>query len=158
VELIVRQAPQELAALSKALRDAGERDLRRELYAGLNRATKPMMRAARVRMLRDLPHKGGLNRRAAKARMSTQQRRSRSGDPQIHIRGRAGAQAVDLRAIDSGLIRHPVFGRDDSWVMQRITAGTWTYAMLSEAPHARREIEASLDDVAAKLDKVGRRT
>jgi hypothetical protein len=158
LELIVRQAPQELAALSKALKEAGERDLRRELYAGLNRATKPMIRASRVRMLAQLPARGGLNRRAAKARISTQQRRSRGGDPQIHIRGRAGSQAVDLRAIDSGLIRHPVFGRPDSWVMQRITAGTWTYAMLSEAPQARREVEAALDDVAAKLDKVGRRT
>jgi hypothetical protein len=157
VDVIIRQAPQELAALQRALKEAEARDLTRELYAGLQRATRPMQAAARESFRRHLPQRGGLNRRAAAARFSTKRGRSQTGDPRIKIVARSGRQPVDLYRIDSGLIRHLVFGRPDSWVLQRITAGTFTRAMLQTSPQARREIEEALDDVAAKLDRVGRR-
>lgn len=153
----VRQAPQEFADLARKLKQAEERGLRRELYKGLNRAAKPMQAEARRRFATDLPQRGGLAKRAARARMSVQQRRDRNGDAQIRIRARAGAQQVDLRAIDRGFIRHLVFGRPDSWVQQIIVPDrTWTDAMIAKAPEARKEIEAALDTVAAELNRKGR--
>jgi len=154
VEIIVRQAPEELAALQRRLRDAEARDLRRELTAGLRRATKPMQAQARRNASR-LPTRGGYSRRVAGARYSTRVRGGR--DPSVRLVAQPGPFGrVDLEAADSGLIRHMVFGQRDGWVWQRVNQGWWADAVNATAPQARREIEAALDDVAAKLDRRGR--
>lgn len=154
MEVGVRQAPEDLAALSKALKAAEERGLRRELYRGLQRAVKPMQAAARQNAGR-LPKRGGYAARVATAKMSAKTRAGR--DPSIRVRAssRAGRQ-VDLYAADSGLIRHMVFGQADNWVWQRVNAGWWTDAVNETAPQARRQIEAALDDVAAQLNRKSR--
>lgn len=150
----IRQAPREIAALSKRLREAEARDLRRELYRGLNRAAKPPQAAARRKAATRLPKRGGYAARVAGARMSVKTRGGR--DPSVRLTARAGRQQVDLRAADAGLIRHPVFDTRAKWVLQRVNAGWWTDALNETAPQARQQMEAALDEVAAKLDQRGR--
>jgi hypothetical protein len=149
----VRNAPEELAALQKRLKAAGERGLRRELFKGLNRAAKPPQAAARRNAAR-LPKRGGYAARVATAKMSVKTKAGR--EPAIRLMARAGAKRVDLYAADAGLIRHPVFGRPKSWVGQRVRPGWWTDALKETAPQARQEMEAALDRVAAQVDGKGR--
>ncbi len=52
--------------LSKDLRAAGDKDLRKELYRGLQRATKPLKDAAKENARATLPRKGGLAAAAAR--------------------------------------------------------------------------------------------
>jgi hypothetical protein len=148
----VRTAPEQLRALSRALKEAGDRGLRKELNAGLNRATKPMTAAARQNYRQRLPKRGGLNQRGARARMTTQKRTGR--DPSIRIV--ATGMGLDLRAVDAGLIRHPVFqsqrNPDPPWVSQRIRPDTFTDAMIETAPQARREVDVAMQRVADKVE------
>jgi hypothetical protein len=112
-----------------------------------------MTAAARRNYERRLPERGGLNRKASKARMSVQKKTGR--DPSIAIR--AVARGVALRPVDAGLIRHPVFQsnkrRDPPWVSQRIPAHSFTDAMIETAPEARKEIDHVLEDIGRKIDR-----
>jgi hypothetical protein len=144
----VRQAPQQLESLSRRLRTAADRGLYGEIDAGLLRATKPMMADAKARMAAKLPERGGLAAKASAARM--QAKRRKAGHVAIIVS--AGRQHVDAKAIDRGLIRHPVFNRPESWVGQRITPFTITGAFQDDSDVARRELEIALERVADQID------
>jgi hypothetical protein len=154
-ELVVRQAPEQLAALSKALREAGRRDLQKELRTGLRRAAVPPQAAARENYRKRLPREGGLNKRAAAARMRVVPKGGTAPAVRLIATSPSGRR-LDLRAVDSGLIRHPVYQSKDRprppWVSQRIRAHSFADAMIETAPEARREMERAMDVVKAKIE------
>lgn len=140
----------DLARVAKALRELGDKGLQRELYSGLNRATKPLKESARRSAENILPKRGGLGERVAKTRMST---RRRTGPNTAGVRIQS---KVDAR-IDRGEVRHPVFaqpGRPRVWVSQKVTAGWFTKPMEAGADDVRRELVQVIDDVAKKIDRL----
>jgi hypothetical protein len=153
MQVEVRTAPVQLARLSRALREAGNKELRKELNRGLRDATKPLTAAARQNYVKRVPTRGGLSKRASRARMTTQRRGGANASIAIVAKGRG----VDLQAIDSGLLRHPVFqsrrNPDPPWVVQRITAHSFSDAMIEGTPAAHREIEAALQRVTDKIER-----
>lgn len=133
----------QLGRIARQLRQAGHKDLQKELYAALNRATKKPRANVRARALATLPRSGGLAARVAKSRLSTRRRRN-------------GVRVVDagnlsLSAIDAGRVRHPVFGHRRVFVEQRVKAGFFTKPMQQSAGPARREIEAALARIANRI-------
>jgi hypothetical protein len=136
------------AKVAKALKQAGDKELRKELYSGINRATKPMRAEAKKSAERKLPHAGGLNKRVARARLSTRRRAGRNPGVKIVATGMS-----QLALMDKGRLRHPVWGNRGRWVNQPIpeAEGWFTEPMQDGAPVARREIVRSLDQVAKKL-------
>jgi len=69
------------------------------------------------------------------------------GLAQLQIRGRAkGGQTIDLKSINNGIVRHPVFGDTDHWVTQRVHPGFFT-----------RACEANVEDVRKGLNDAVRR-
>jgi hypothetical protein len=156
VEVGVREAPWQLERISRELREQANRGLAKELNAGLRAATQPMMTAARTRMLAVLPKRGGLNRRAAAARMTVTSRRG-AAEPGVTIEVRSGRQRIDVGRLDAGSVRHPVFGHRSTWVGQRVVAHTITGSFEDHAEAARREVSAALDRVAAQIDNSGKR-
>jgi hypothetical protein len=148
VDLQIKGADQ-LGALAKALRQAGDKELQKELYAGLNRATKPLRQAAKESAERNLPQRGGLNKRVAKARMST--RRSAGRNPGVRIVAKGLDQLSRMDA--KGEVKHPTYGRRDRWVTQEIreAQGWFSDPMKAGAPAVRRELIKTLDKVARKV-------
>lgn len=137
-----------LDKVARALREAGDKELQKELYAGLNRATKPLRGAAKESALENLPHRGGLNRRVARARMSVRRRGGKS--PSIKI----VAKGMQLGRIDArGQVKHPVYGHRDRWVIQNISKaeGWFTEPMQKGAPEVRKELIRTLDQIARKI-------
>jgi hypothetical protein len=136
-----------LARLSRDLKDAGEKDLRRELLRGIQRAAKPAREAAKTAARNELPRRGGLNDRVAASKFTA---RTRTGgkNPGVRITGKG---ELDLPALDRGRLRHPLFGNRRRWYEQRIDAGWFTKAMEDLAPQIRRELLKAIDDVRAKL-------
>ena len=136
------------ARVSKALKRAGDKELRKELYAGINRATKPMRAEAKKSAERNLPRTGGLNKRVARARLTTRRRTGKN--PGISIVAKGMDQ---LALMDRGYVRHPVFGNRKRWSTQPIpdAEGWFTTPMEDGAPQARKEIVKSLDGIAKKL-------
>lgn len=125
--------------LARDVKAAGDGKLRKDLYAGLNRACKPVKANAQASAVKVLPRRGGLGRAVAKARFAV---RKRGGaEPGVTIRGRRGDW--DLAGMDAGRVRKT----------QPVTAGWWSDAIAPVADNARREVLAVLDDIARKITK-----
>jgi len=144
VDLTVEGADK-LRIVTRALKQFGDKGLSREVYRGLNRATIPLREDARRSAASRLPQRGGLAQRVAKSKMTTRRRAGRN--PGISIQAKGMTQ---LRSMDRGSVRHPVFGRGP-WVTQRITPGWFTEPMEAGAPEVRRELLRVLDEAAREL-------
>lgn len=151
---IVIKGADDFARLARDLRAIDDKELRREFYAGINRATKPLKADAKASARRDLPKRGGLNEFVAKTSLTT---RSRGGqNPGVRIvarKSKKGGRKSDVDAIDRGRLRHPVFGNRRVWVEQRVRPGWFTEPMEAGAGPVRRELLGVLDDVKRKVAK-----
>lgn len=165
---------------AQVLRDLGEtckllgedgKWLRKELFAGMQRASKLVKAAARQSAMDTLPRGGGLNTYVAGARLTTkvsitgrqvgvrvlgsrQNVRSAAVERSRKAHRKAARAAgqkvraskdpnptVDLRAIDRGRLRHPLFGArgQGQWFNQQVRPGWWTKAMTGPAAKACRK-------------------
>ena len=139
-----------LGAVANRLKETGDKDLRKELYRGIQRAGKPA-RAAVVAAAREvLPKRGGVNdfiADALKTRISTLA--NRSNDAAIRLT--ASRKGTDLRSINRGRLRHPVFGNRKAWSDTKVPKGWVEAAVVEQTPEIRKEIVKVLDDVAEKM-------
>jgi hypothetical protein len=139
---------QDLRALSRDLKEAGRKDLRKELFAGLNRSTKPLRAAAKANALATLPSSGGLNARVAAATMTV-----RGGGARVTIVARPSKRGgqFDPFAVDGGIVQHPTYGHAPT-VSQHVKPGWFTKPMQENADVVRDELVAGIDVVARKLE------
>ena len=141
--MIEIRGAEQLATLSKRLKEAGDKDLKKELSAGIRQAMEPLKQEVRQSALRTLPQRGGLARRTAKT--SLRVTRSARG---IRL---VGKSSDSIRRMNSGTIRHPVFGNRSVWVDQRIPPGWWDRPTQSAAPQVRADLLKAMDRVARKI-------
>lgn len=143
----VRAKAPDLKALSRDLKAAGRKDLRKELFAGLNRSTKPLRAAAKANALATLPSSGGLAARVAAANMSV-----RGGGARVTIVARPSKRGGSFNPIeiDGGIVRHPIYGHGPA-VAQHVKPGWFTDPMQEGADDVRDELLAGIDAVARKL-------
>jgi hypothetical protein len=136
---------EELGDLSRALKAAGATGLRRELYRGINRATKPLKAKAQKAAAAELPQSGGLAALVARTKFSTRTRAG--GDPGVTIMAKGTALATD-----KGYVSHPVFGNRDAWVRQPVQGAGWfSNTMRESASDVRKEILEAMEDVADQI-------
>jgi hypothetical protein len=137
----------ELRALSRDLKAAGRKDLRKELFAGLNRGTKPLRADAKASALATLPSRGGFARRVAAANMTV-----RGGGSRVTIVARPskGGGQFDPAGTDSGIVRHPTYGHQPT-VAQHVTPAWFTRPMQRGAGKVRGELVEGIEEVARKL-------
>ena len=142
---------EEFRRLARALKTAGEIDLRKHLTRQMQAAAKPLIPQARAAARRDLPRRGGLAERVAGAPMRVTARTGQR-DPGVRVivGKRRGSGA---RAANAGTVRHPVFGTD-RWVSQEVTPGWFTQTMEDGAPTVRPGVEQAIRDT---LDEIVRR-
>jgi hypothetical protein len=156
---------EELARLSAALKVMERKDLSNEMLRGLRKVARPMVDGARAAALGGLPKRGGLAELVSSAnwRSATSRVAKKAGVSIIGAWSSEGRQH-DLKAMNSGVIRHPVYARafvgtvaiprrDWVWVAQTagVTARWFTDAMLRFAPTINGELRKVLDDIAQKL-------
>ncbi len=136
----------QLADLAKALKAAGDKDLQRELYAGINRAVKPLRADIKESARTNLPRRGGLAAVVAKSSLRTQRRTSATRSAGVRI---VATNRFSLYRLNQGQIRHR------SGTIQRITPGWWTEPTEAVAEDVRREIVKALNGISRKLDRRG---
>lgn len=145
----------DLVNLTRALKDAGEegKGLRKELYAGLNRATKPIRADLNAAVPPTFPQGGGLAALMAKrARFSVSTRTgARTAGVRLVARGK-GRRTLQT-ASQRGTIRHPVFGNRKAWVTQSagVDPGLPQEAFENDKDVAKREVLQAVADVRAKI-------
>lgn len=133
--------------LATALRKVGDRELKRELMAGLQRGTKSTRARIKASLGSTLPSRGGLADVMARSRIST---RSRAGgrNPGVRIEAKA---PHDLRGMDKGRLRHPVFGNKSAWKSQRIESGVFSDPIREDLPQIRDELYRAMVRVAEQF-------
>jgi hypothetical protein len=147
VPVSVRAKAPELKALSRDLKEAGRKDLRKELFAGLNRATKPLRAQAKANALATLPSRGGLAARVAAANITV-----RGGGARVTIVARPSRRGgqFDPARLDAGVVEHPTYGHAPT-VTQSVKPGWFTDPMLAGADEVREELLDAIEVVAFEL-------
>lgn len=139
---------------SKALKAAGDKQLRRELHKGVKKAARPLIGQAKAAARQQLPKAGGLNKRVAgspmRTKVSTGRNRYGVRIEVVGVRGRAA------RASNRGMIRHPVYGNRERWVNQRVPKGWFDSTMRASAPAVRKEVQAAIDRTLREIVRRGR--
>lgn len=139
-----------LVDLGKALRAAGDKEIRKVTLRTLREKAKPMGEAAKRNALVVLPAGGGLAAYVAKSRVSVRNRLTgdSAGVRIVGLRTKAGG-SIDLERLDDGRLRHPTFGHRP-WVLQDVPEGWWSDAMEREAPSV---MEALADAIENAIDQ-----
>ena len=139
------------ARLARALRQIGDKELRRELYAGINRAVKPLTESVKDATRRYLPdaYADELSKT-----LKVRARRRAGKDPGVSLAGTAKTRAGkdrNLRALNRGQLRHPLYGNREHWFNQKVTPGWWDEPLSDGADEVRQELVNVLDDIGSRL-------
>lgn len=148
IDIQVRGA-EKLHVLARALRDAGDKELQRELYRGLNRSVRPLRQDVKNAIPDHLP--GRYAAELSRELSIRTRRRSGGANPAIYLVG--SAKTRDIASLNRGRLRHPLFGNRRHWYDMRIKPGFWTDTLERGAPRVRRELVVVLNDVARKIAK-----
>lgn len=141
--------------LSKALKAAGETEMRKGLHRGMREAVNEVKPKAAAALSAALP--SGLKGRGTGVKQSVQVRTG--NDPGVSVvvsYGKAGRGlgATNAKSVNTtGTIRHPVYGKG-AWVSQNVGGQGWfdkTYT--NAAPGLRRALERVLEQVADDVVK-----
>lgn len=147
----------DLQRVADALKEAGDKDLQKQISGALRGEAKPLGLRVLRRGAEEMPHRGGLSERVAGGSIGVSSAlRGRVASVSVILRNKG----VDLKAMDAGILRHPVFGRADrtrkdwAWTRQSVPAGAFRRAFEAEAAEVREKAvkaaQGVLDDVARK--------
>lgn len=146
------QGAEQVDALVRRIRvHADAKALRKELYQGLNRVTKGVRADMRASIGPSLPSRGGLAAlMMAKASLTS----TASQGKNAGVRIRARHKSYDLKRLNAGRLRHPVFGNRRVWVEQTagINPGFLDDSFEKQKPEIAREVQRVLDDIARKIE------
>jgi hypothetical protein len=146
----VADAATEFEALARALKDAGEKDLARELRKGINDAAKPL-----AQQVQNVEH--------LKPYMPNRYAEVLAGDLAVTISQRTGTiPGVTLRArgrrryrhvarLNQGILTHPVFGDRRVWRSQDIRPRFFDDPVAASGPQVRDQIAAAVRRVISKI-------
>lgn len=133
--------------LAQDLRAAGRKDLKKEMTREIRAEVKPAIGAVREHAREELPRAGGLAALIAKSRFRAA---IRTGKSTAGVRVLA-KDRHDIRSINRGKVRHPVWGNRKVWVLQSVQPG-WFDEPLYEREDAMREaISRAVDRTLREL-------
>lgn len=140
----------ELRHVGELMRDAPQ-DLRREMFRGINRATKEPRRQTLQELADRLPDSGGASTAIRKDTKLNIKRNMRGRN--VGIRVVAKSPRTVQRMNNQGILRHPVFGHRGIWVNQDVRglSGWFDEPMERSAPQVRQEILEALDRAVAQI-------
>jgi hypothetical protein len=124
--------------------------IRKELMRGLNSVTKGVRADMRASIGPSLPSRGGLAALVmAKASITSQAAYGKNAG----VRLRARHRSYDMKRMNEGRLRHPVFGNREVWVEQTagINPGFLDEAFIKQRPEVTRAIQRVMDDIARKV-------
>jgi len=140
----------QMQMLAKRLREAGNgKELRKELLRGIWNSNRTTIAKIRPHAKATLPARGGLADLVANSRIATRSRLS-GANASVQIQGTGRMRLSDL---NSGRLRHPVFGNRSNWVEQQVPEGWFDDPIRSDLPQIRSSIQRVMDDVARKITR-----
>ena len=134
--------------IAREMRAEGQREFRKNLRKVITDASKPVRRKIRDAALEQLPKRGGLNKWAAVLPAAVTDFRGDTQSIKIVDRKRGH----DMKALDAGRIRHPLYGKRSHWYEQNIPAGFFTRTVEKNADDVRRAVDQGISNHLKKLE------
>lgn len=157
----------ELAALTRRLKEAGDKGLSRELTKGVNTALTPLRKTQLpASALETLPRRGGYAAIVAKSKFRVSRKNSARA-PGLRLTAK---NIYNLYRVDKGSLRHPIFSRKsrkiagvkvkyrsqqrvlNKWVNQPVTPGWFTNPTQKAAPSIQAELNKAMHNVIRQID------
>lgn len=113
----------ELRYVAGQLRKAAARDLTRELRKGQRAAFRPLQKEIKAEALATLPKRGGYNVTMSKAVKVTVTTGVGNKALTARIYATGKSEARDVKRVNDGVLRHPLFGRRTSWHTTKVRPG-----------------------------------
>lgn len=142
----------DLQRIADALAEAGDKALINRVRKGLRDAGKPIGLRVLDRGADEMPARKGLRAHIKEVgRVSVNSAlKGRVANISVVLR----TQGADIKKMNMGSLRHPVFGNRDVWVGQPVPSGSWSRAFEAERTEATAAVlkaaQDALDDVARK--------
>lgn len=165
MEIQVRGLSRDLFSFATALTVAGEKGLLRELDVGLRGAANVVAHEIESDDRNARFPDNYARTFNADLSVKPQVRAVSAHRISIVAVGKSGPKGRDVKALDAGRLRKPVFGRSrrlknggsykNPWVLQQIGAGWFSDPFERARPAALAQIQAAVDRTA---DKINRRT
>lgn len=167
---------EDFARFGAALKESGDKELRKQVGKALREQAKPLGQLVVREGAQAMPKRGGFAALVAEAKVGMRFSMSKNPTAVLLLSDKSNH---DLKSLDEGKLRHPVFlrsrhgllrrktargktghvlGGEDrkawTWVAQRVPAGEFTRAFEAHAQevaeHAVKAVQAVLDDAARK--------
>lgn len=148
--LVIRA--EDFKRMSLDLRDAGRKDLRQELFRGLQSATKP----ARNDVLDAIPdHMPGDYAAVLRSDLKLSSTTKGGRNPEVRIRAKGRRKARFVGPLDRGRLRHPLFGNRGFWFSQTIEPGFWSQTLTNRQDEVRAKLEEAMQAIVDDLADEG---
>lgn len=141
-----------LRQVARLLREA-KPELRKELSAGIRRPLKPFTAEVRKEVPGSVPSRyAGVLAPLIRTSFSTGLRGGGLGYTfEVYAKGRK--EDRDVRAVNAGRLRHPLFGSREWWIDQRVRGGFVDRPVDKLGQQIAKEVDAAVEKVAAKIEK-----
>lgn len=160
---------EKLRKLAAQIQAEGDKGLGREMATALRRVAKPVRASVEAEYAAGLPKRGGYENTFSKSIKwkTTLRGQSRSASFRLLLFGEGAHERRDIKALESGKLRHPVYGRHrrirrgvrrgsrdaNPWAVTSVKGGYWKRGTDNAADDAEREMITVLDDFAQRLAK-----
>ncbi len=142
------QGGDEVRRIAARLRHAANsRETQNAINRGLRRVAKPLIQDIKTEARATLPRSGGLAAYIAKASFTAV---ASSGTVKISAVRTKATGEVDLKLIDRGRVRHPVFG-SRKWVLQNVRPGFISRPVEDAGPAAQIAMLKVLEDIENQI-------
>lgn len=146
---------EQFVRVAKALNAQGSagRGLKKELMTAIKAAAKPMENEVRDHVAQYLPDRyAPIISKGLVVRPSQSTRGKSLG---LKLVGYAPGQSRrrQIKVIDGGTLRHPVYGNREAWVDQKVKPGFWSTPLDNAREKPAKEIRRAIQTVAAKLTR-----
>lgn len=153
---VVPNNGERLAALARALKNAEEKVLLRELRKGVRTPLLALIPRIEESARQKIPRRGGFQAQFIPSLKVRVQQRNTGRYPGVRLvanyRGR-------ISRLDQGFLRHPIFPDTDTktrdewdWMTQKIPAGFFTDPIKADLAEVRASVEDALDRVARQIE------
>jgi hypothetical protein len=119
------------------------------MLAGIRAEAKPAIPDIRQNAREVLPHRGGLYAIIANSKIGV---RTRTSGRSVGVTVQAN-NPHDIRSLNAGRLRHPLYGDKDHWFSQTVEPGWFDKPLIERAPVIRTRIKRVLDDVGRDLTR-----
>lgn len=153
-----------LHRLAARMRAEGRKDLLKEMGDALSKAADPIKEKIRAEASEVMPAEGGYKVTFDKSLKFRTQRKGAdaASDVTLTTYATGTGERRDIRALNKGVLRHPVFGRSragkrkgeriaNPWAVTSIRSGFWDRGIKGAADEAEKHMRDVIDDYARRL-------